>query len=92
VVLGSVAGGLESVAASIFVELEAVIITGADQVQVVLQVMRHRRTDTELQGKMPPPPFELAPEWGTMPLPPPFQLPPADMETTLVNRVTSQQH
>jgi hypothetical protein len=55
-----------------------------------LQVMRHCRTDTELQGKMPPPPFELAPERGKM-SPPPFELPSADMETTPANRVASQQ-
>jgi hypothetical protein len=41
---------LEPVAAGMVVELtEAVIVAGADHLQVVLQVMRHRRTETGSQ-------------------------------------------
>lgn len=47
-VLGSAAGGSEPVATGI-VELEVVVIlAGGDELQVVLQVVRHRRAGSEL--------------------------------------------
>jgi hypothetical protein len=41
---------LEPIAAGMVVELvEAIIVIGADYLQVVLQGMRHRRKETKLQ-------------------------------------------